>query len=192
MAQTTIDASAGSNGVRSGVGTWATIRAEATGGSTTTFITQASSATQLGRCFLFFDLSGIPSGSTIDSATLVHPIVGNHTSAGGGNVHIIEHTATDPVDTASYNDITLNGDTSLGTETYANISDSASTNITVNATGITYLTAQIGSTAKIGLRSSFDIDNSAPGANSQYTATSTNFDLIVNYTPPLNNFFALL
>ncbi len=194
MVTATIDADSDSNGVRTAVeASWAVARTAA-GTATTNFITQASSGPQLGRYFAFFDLVSIPTGSTISTAKMVHPSVANKLSTAGGSIHIVEHVATDPIgtgDMTSYK--TLNGDTSFGSETYANVSTGGTFDITINASGITYLTTQIGSIAKIGLRSSHDIDNSAPGGGlfSQYTCSVTAHDLVIDYVPP-PGFFAIL
>lgn len=186
MAQITIDADSDSNGVRNTAeSTWTAARS-ATTGSTTTFVIDASnSATfQCGRYFGLFDLSGIAAGSTITAATFVHPAISNNTNDNSITVHVGEHTATDPIDGNSYNDLTLDSDTSFGSVAVSGLSTSGTTNITLDAGGLSYLQGVIGSTAKLSLRSDLDRDNSSPAGINQYTISVTAPDLIVTYTPP--------
>lgn len=190
MAQITIDISADSNGVISNAGllSWNAARTENPAKEVSNFITNATSEAaggfQCGRFFGFFSFASVPAGSKITSATLVHPVSGNKTVTAGGAIHIVSHVATDPIGVNDYlNYSTLNGDTSFGTVNFDDVNTSTTTNISFNATGIAYLQTVIGGTAKIGLRSSFDMDNSAPSGTSQYNCTVANFDLIVNYSP---------
>lgn len=190
MPQIIIDIDADSNGVNSdiGINPWNVARTDDPAKEVTNYVCVAVGAIpyQCSRFFGFFDMSGIPTGSKIDSATLVHPDADNHTSAAGGSVNVVEHVASDPIGVDDFlNYKVLNGDTSFGSVNYSSINTSGTTDFTLNASGITYLESVIGGIAKIGLRSSFDINNSAPGAaDSGYNCTVTDFDLIINYTPP--------
>lgn len=194
----TIDTSATSNGVVSDIGlaTWNTARTDDPAKEVSSFITASVSTGnyQCGRYFGFFDMSGIPAGSTITAAKIVHPVISNYTNTAGGAVHIVEHVATDPISIADFLLYkSLDSDVSFGNVNYSGLSQVTTTDITINATGITYLASVIGGTAKLGLRSSFDINNSAPVGDSQYTCSVTGFDLVVTYTEPsTSGFFAIL
>lgn len=186
MAVITIDADSDSNGVRSdaGFGAWNDARIDDPAAGVTSFITQANTSFQCGRYFAFFPMTSIPSGSTITAAKLVHPVVGNKTDLNSGSIHIVEHIATDPIGVDDFKNYkSLDSDTSFGIKDVTDLSTSATTDITINATGITYLESVIQGTAKIGLRSSEDFDNASPSNNSQYTTSVTDFDLQITYTP---------
>jgi len=184
MAQLISTTSSGSNGVRSDVsGSWSAARTDNPANGVTNFVTQAATNFQCGRWFGFFDLSSIPAGSTIDSVTFTFPAVGNVTDSDSGSVDVVEHIASDPVAVGDFlNYKSLNSDVSFGNVDVTNLNTGSTTDVTINATGITYIEAQVGGTAKIGLRSSEDFGNSAPSGNSQYTMSVTGVTLTINYT----------
>ncbi len=186
--QATLTAKNTSNGIRSGIeGTWVDARTAAIAAkSLTTFVTQAAVPFQCGRYFGLFDVtSEVPRHSKVISVTFVHPAIGNFSNDDSAVAHVIEHTAGDPVATGDFLDITLNGDTSFGSETFANI-NSGGANITLNASGILVVQTAVknGTLAKLGLRSNRDIDNNIPSGNSQYTMSVTTAQLIITYNPP--------
>lgn len=188
MAQTTIDAKTGSNGVRSAVDTWATARSATTGTVTNWVMSTLNAGNyQIGRVFVNFDVSTIPSGSTITGVTFVHPAISNNTNNNGITIYVVDHTGADPTVADDYNNIDLNSDTTYGSVAMSGLSTGGATNIVLDASGIAVVqTALDGSAlAKFCLRTSPDTANSAPAGVNEYSITVVNSDLIVDYTTPI-------
>lgn len=193
MPQITLTATSDSNGYRyTAQPNWNAARNGGSGNNaTSSFIESANSGGvyENGRYFGFFDASLIPAGSKINSVIWRHPAIANNSNVDGVTMHIVSHTAVAPLDSSDYS---TNGSTSLGSVTQSGLSTSATTDITLNATGIANFVAAI--TNKFGLITSLDLNNISPSINggSQYTASVTGHQLIVDYTAPGGGILTLL
>lgn len=185
----TITTSSGADGVGPAVNvSWATVRNATTGTLNATYLINRLNAGNysITRHFFFFDLSptNIPAGSIITGITFVHPVVGNVTNDESMTIHLTAHTAADPIVEASYNDITLDGDTSWSEKAISDLSTSETTNITVNSTGIAAAQSALGGTWKVCIRGDKDLDDTTPTGVNQYSYTQDNAQIIVTYNPP--------
>lgn len=198
MAQATINAKSTSNAVRSGIeGTWEDARTAATNPKgLTTFVTQAvgPSSFQCGRYFGLFDLTSIPSGSRVSSVDFIHPVVSNFLNPEGASVSVVDHTASDPVVVGDFSSITLNSDTTYGSVAMSSLSTTQTTAISLDSNGISIIQTAVNSRslAKLGLRSSLDINNTSPAGITEYTSAVQDFQLRVNYIPPGGGAFIAL
>lgn len=140
------------------------------------------------RTFYLFDTSSIPDTDTITAATF-----SLYKGAGGDNADSasIELVQTNPASdsalaTGDYDAVTF---TSGGTKTIASFSGSAYNDLSMNATGLTWI-SKTGLT-KLGLITSLDLNNVAPtGLNglqnvsfSETGGTSQDPKLVVTYAP---------
>lgn len=186
MAQVTISTSTGADGISSANATFSTARNAASGGTgNEAMLDRLNAGTYtMTRHFYYFDLSttNIPAGATITAVTFVHPAIGGFQNADTDSIYLTAHTANDPADANSFNDITLDGATSFGTETFANLNTGSPVNVTMNAAGIAAAQAALGGTWKVCMRGGRDYNNSAPTGLNQYTFTNDDVDLIVTYT----------
>ena len=196
----TITTSSGANGtVAPPNATWSTVRGAAAGSGLESFFIERFEGGnyRIARHFFFFDLSttNIPADATITAITFVHPVVSSVTNDNSISIHLAAHTSADPVSTASYNDLTLNGATSWAEKNVADLSTGGSTNIVMNAAGITAANTALGGTWKVMIRGDGDLDNSAPAGKNQYNFTDDDVQISVTYTQPgspSSGFFALL
>lgn len=182
-----------------GSSSWATLR-NATDG-TAAYNAQTAAASlcladgttadkYIDRSFYYFDLSSIPQNATITSATL-SLYVSAASSAAGGSVTVVEGTQAATLTTADFDQV---GSTEFvdSRTNFSALTATAYNNFTLNAAGLTYVQGKFASTAKLALRSSFDLDNSAPGTTvyssmsgyfSDHTGTTEDPILTVVYTP---------
>lgn len=143
------------------------------------------------RGFFPFDLSGIPAGATILSATLKLYVTAKASGGGGttanNSVCMVASTQASPSALAN-SDFSQVGSTEWMTRVpFANLTASAYNDFPLNATGIAALQAAIGSTIKLALRSGYDLDNAAPSGTSSMTVrfgefTGTSSDPILEVT----------
>lgn len=185
-------------------GTWADCRS-GTGGTATASPTvargtvgsdngvSAGLAYNNARAFLVFDLaSNIPSGATITAATLSTYIYALATGA-GGSVGLVASTQ------ASSSNLTTSDYSAVGTTEFltrvnvTSLSTGAYKDWALNASGVSHLVSHQADNAMLAFRTSFDLDNSAPGSGtnsymgisfSDQTGTSEDPYLTVTYTPP--------
>lgn len=135
------------------------------------------------RLWFHFNTSTIPDNATIVSAFLRLP--GTSTSFSNVNTltaHIVASTVVSDTtlgtDGAQWGNV---GTTSFGSKTFASWNQSADNDISLNATGLAALS--LSAYSKLAIRTSRDIDNSAPtGFN--YCTFSGGGVLSVTYTVP--------
>ena len=179
MADTDYFAGAGDGDVLGPVNaTWSTTRDGATG-DTATYTTSpaflragiTASTYKIRRAYFPTDTSGIADGDTIDATTL--NLFGTTDSNIDTDTTAYHAVQTSQADTASlvtsdYDNLTF---TSGGSIAASSWSTSAYNAITLNATGLTWISKT--TFTKIGAINSRDLDNSAPtGDNAQSCATS--------------------
>ena len=189
MAQVTISTSTGADGVAPAVNaTWSTVRNAATGttGQATFLDRNDGGNYQIGRYFTFFDLgvANIPATATITAITFVFPVIASLQNADSDSLVLTAHTAADPPVDASFNDITLDSPTSFGTKTFATLSTSDPTNITMTADAVTAAQAALGGIWKVCIRGNRDVTDAAPTGLNQFGFTLDDCDIIVTYTLP--------
>jgi hypothetical protein len=198
MAQVTVNAKSGSKAVTSATDAWATVRAAAAGADAyaNSWFIMSNTGYTIVRGFLNFDISSIPAGSTITGVTLVHPVIGNLTNTDGCSTVFAASTNSDPIVAADYDLITLNSPTEYSRTAWTGISAVTSTNITLAAAAVTDVQTALDTSAlvKIVGRCSRDVDNSAPtDVNNYSVSVTTNFQLIIDYTPAATSgFLAIL
>lgn len=133
------------------------------------------------RFFMYFDLSGIT--GTINTATLTIQV---DSKLDNNTLVVVPSTASaEPAVAADYNNLTF---TNYGT---VSVTSTGQKVITFNASGLSYLEGNFGSTAKLALIEQHDLNNSAPGADLFYASiirsgnhgtASTRPKLDINYT----------
>lgn len=190
----------------SNCGNWAATRGAATGTHTNDTATNERCFTEvytgkgyISRVFTLFDLSSIPAGSTLSSATysFVCPSGGCASRDNSGEYWNVIQTspASDNVlVTADYDAVTF---TSYGESQEADsITDDGSTyeDITINATGLTYISGTFGGTCRLGGMCRHDLNNDAPNSPTNdngswvdaymadQTGTSKDLKLVLEYT----------
>lgn len=189
MAQYTGNSVAGGDGniyVDNG-GTWATVRAATTGtaqasASNVNIYASMFTSRSIGRMFVPFDTSSIPTGSTIDSATIDFYVNTIHGS--NGTIHLVKSTqasATALVD-GDFDALEYTTGGSVA------ISTTGTKQITLNATALTWIVA--GGYTKLALIEEHDQSNTDPNPNDYrfgiYTSDNGSDKplLTINYTPP--------
>lgn len=200
MATAQVFSSAGDGLVRNnGAASWATLRAAATGtvasyaGTTTQVYADGTAGDQyIDRLFIPFDLSSL-SGATVTAAVL--SVFGTSSNSGAGGAIGLVSGSPASITALATTDFGSVGSTEYMTRVnFSAASWPAYNNWTLNASGITYLQGRVGSTAALVLRSSFDIDNSAPGTGtfssfainaSEATGTANDPYLTITYTMPV-------
>lgn len=184
----------------SGTSSWATLRNAATGSlaSSTGNSTQVYADNQadfvnryIDRAIFQFDLTAVPSGATITAAVL-SLYCSSFDATAGGAIGIVSGSPASSTSLAT-SDFGNVGSTEYITRVNISaLSFPVYKDFTLNASGISYLQGKIGSTAALVLRTSFDIDNSAPTANSYSSAAFSTVEasgssqdpyLTVTYTP---------
>lgn len=142
---------------------------------------------QNARFFGFFDATTVvPPNATVIAINFQFPAVSNKNDGDTTSVNIISHTANNPLASGTYNNY---GTTSFGTETFANISTSTTTNIALNASGLTAFVKN--GNNKYGAVTNRDFANSAPTGNNGFNFTSISVKLIVTYELGGGAFFGI-
>lgn len=137
------------------------------------------------RAALFFDTSSIPDDAEISEAvlSLYFESAGDPTDS---DYVVQQFTGNQPLQVSDYNAVKYVGD--LGSIDSDDVNENAYNNITLNETGIGIINKT--GTTKLGLRSSRDIDDVAPGEDDEACAeikssesgSSTEPKLIITYT----------
>lgn len=139
------------------------------------------------RAPLIFDTSTVPSGSTVSSAVYSITPTGSTRSGDGSSATIVSFTGSASAITVNDFDKTKWGTTSGGATAMSSLTSGAYRDITLNATGIGYLT--LGGTSKIGLRDSGDIAGNVPSGLGARLASSEGggfpSKLVITYTAPV-------
>lgn len=142
------------------------------------------------RAPLIFDTSSIPSGSSISSAIYSIFPTGVTRSGDGSSATIVSFTGSTSAITVNDYDKAKWGTTSGGATLLSAMSAGAYRDITLNATGIGYLT--LGGVSGIGLRDSGDINSTVPGGINARLASSESAGnpskLTITYTAPVGGF----
>lgn len=165
--------------------TWAGTRGAASGGTAGVYVSGEFSGVNYfsHRVFLSWNTSAIPDDAIIDSASLTLQISGKDTT-NDASMCLTGHTAdSDTVlADADYNNITLNSpvEYSARSANWSTIPLNTDFVLTLNASGIAAI-SKTGYT-KLCLRSSRDVDNSAPAARC-YCGVSV-ATLTINYHSP--------
>lgn len=195
---TTIYASSGDGFVRNnGSGSWSSLQSAGTGTVASQFnpanapYNDGTTADKyIDRGIFSFDLSSLPSGATITAATLRLYVTAKASGAGGAvGITSAAPASTTTLATSDFGNV---GSTEYATRiNFSAATTSAYNDFALNASGLTYLTGKVGSSAGLGVRGSFDIDNSAPGAavyslwsvsTSEQSGTSQDPKLEVSYS----------
>ena len=195
---TTIYASSGDGFVRNnGSGSWSSLQSAGTGTVASQFnpanapYNDGTTADKyIDRGIFSFDLSSIPAGATITSATLSLYVTAKASGAGGA----VGITSASPASTTALaaTDFGSFGSTEYATRiNFSAATTSAYNDFALNAAGLAYLESKIGTFAGFGVRGSFDLDNSAPGTTvysqwsvrtSEQSGTSQDPKLLISYT----------
>ena len=138
------------------------------------------------RGWAYFDLSGIPAGSVVNSVTLKFTVYSNNAASGVANeIHGFTGTPSGMTGGTLYTNA-RNG-TSFSTQAWT---QNTTNSIALNATGITFITTNLGANCNIGFwrgngSSLFNIGGypNTPGAAPQ---------LVINYTPTYKVQFSAL
>ena len=124
------------------------------------------------RSFFYFDLSSIPAGSSIQSATLDI----TSTSYSPTNISLLEGTQADTLSTADYDQFT--GDPFDTIQWIDTLPDPVNVNtFTFNDAGITYLESKIGDTTKLCL-----IEYTHDYLNDPPSPDPSQFDINIHYS----------
>lgn len=149
------------------------------------------------RSPMIFDTSTIPSGSTVSSAVMSITPSGTTRSGDGSSATIVSFTGSATTLANADYDVAKWGTTSGGAALLSTLTSGAYRDITLNATGIGYLT--LGGSSKLGLRDSGDIASTVPGGiNARLSAQGTGGaappKLVITYTAPVvkPNFLAFM
>ena len=141
------------------------------------------------RAFYPFDLSVLPGGAVISAIGLNVYVVAK-SSAAGGSVTVVSNSQASNT-TLVTSDYSLVGSTEwvAARTNFSALTASAYNVFTLNATAVASAQAAITGFWKVALRSSFDLDNSAPvgtsylqGNFSEATGTANDPYLTVTYT----------
>ncbi len=139
------------------------------------------------RFFVFFDSSSIPAGSSISAATL--SLYGSTDDSNADfDITISNGQPTYPTDPLTGTDFAItNYSGNGGSLNTSGFSTGAYNDITMNATGLTWINIGAGATTKLAILSSEDINNSAPTGKeniivSTAEATGNEPKLDVTYT----------
>ncbi len=134
---------------------------------------------QIFRTVMRFDLSSVPAGTSILRAVMtILRGSGFPTQYRDWDIVLVDGSdCTDPIVNADYGDL-LDDTTSLGSVAISETTVSTTFNITLNATGRSFLESKIGSVAVIAIRSSEDISSTVPPDYNAGEYTETNFSLI--------------
>lgn len=155
-----------------GSSAWATLRAATdgtdaynaqTGVASLCYADGTSADKYIDRSFFYLDLSSIPSNAEIVSATFQVYVVAASSGA-GGSIYVVEGTQAATLTTADFDACGSTAFVDTPTN-FSALTTSAYNTFTLNAAGLAYLKSRFGSTAKLCLRSSFDINNVAPGTS---------------------------
>lgn len=149
----------------SGAGTWASIRAEATGTNVypstdpSPMVYSDASLPLIIRGFLYFDTTDVPAGTNITEGRV--RIYGSSIVGTVGSVCLVNGTQADTLSTADYDQA---GTTELSDTRIAITSWNTSgyNDFPLNAAGIAAINE--GGTTKLALRHSSDLDNSSPAS----------------------------
>lgn len=144
------------------------------------------------HAYLVFDLaSNVPAGATITGGTISTYVYALTTGA-GGSVGLVASTQASATGLTT-SDYTAVGSTEFVTRVnFTSLSTGAYKDWALNASGVSHLTSNQAGYAKFAFRTSFDLDNSAPGSSAQsymgisysdQTGTSEDPYLTVTYTP---------
>ena len=157
---------------------WATVRDETnasnfsfplinSSGTTIDLFNRRSSDSVIYRAFTLFDTSLLHDTTTIDSATLSLFSTGAPTNAGALTIVLVQSSPASSTDLVGddYDQCGTKNTPTEGATRYAlsNITDSSYQNISLNATGLGWI-SKTGVT-KFGLRLSMDVDDSNPDSN---------------------------
>lgn len=181
-----------------GPGSWATLRAAATGTAASQFnpanapYNDGTTADKyIDRGFFAFDLSSIPVGAKILSATLSLYVTAKASGA-GGSVGIVQGTRATPTALAA-SDFGAVGSTEFASRiNFSAATTGAYNDLALNTDGLAYLQTKVGvGYADLVVRGSFDLDNSAPGttvfsswsvSTTEQSGTSQDPKLVVVYS----------
>lgn len=139
------------------------------------------------RQFCFFDATTlVPAGSTVSGVTFRHQRYTTRNDTDTVDLDIVAHTATVPVN--SNTDFNAIGTTVFGNVAFSALSNSAETDIILDANGISaFLPGVIN---KYGKRVSRDTDNVDPTGTNNLDSDATLQDLIVTFISPSTDDFA--
>lgn len=135
---------------------------------------------QIHRGFLQFDMASIPWGVTLNSATLSLNVTSDESTT-DFNVTIQQGNGVNPhfpLQTGDFNYNSYSG----GGGSLSSAGVGAWFNITLNATGLSWLNIGVGNTTSLTLRSQEDIDASPPSFNEYLNFNSADPQLTVTYT----------
>jgi len=201
MPQLTINAETGSSGgqARGIDNSWATVRGQTNADDADQNSARMASNFSGGsyfirRGFLKYDLTGIPSGSTIDAVTYQPYCLSSGSSNDDStSLEVVVSTADDNIGTNDYNNITFS---SLGSINLSSINQDDYSDITLNSTGIDHVKDNLtNGSVKFAHITGRDLSNSAPGGDNECQINDGDAAqptrIVVTYTSPGGILFML-